>query len=474
MLFSSPAFFVFFVVYFIVHYFVPSRYRLYLIILGSTIFYAWWKIDFAWLPYFLMATAFIGGHWLDRARTPKLRRRRLTLSIIVLFLPLAFYKYTDFLYADVIGPFFGVHHGVINLPLPLGVSFVTFTLTAYLVDIHNRNFAADHRPRSVLAYVLFFPHLIAGPILRPRELIPQLEHPRTATLKRATVPLAIFSVGLVKKLVFADPMGAVVNGIYGRGTPPTAYEAWLALIGFAVQIYCDFSGYTDMAIGLAALLGVKLPNNFRQPYASRTISEVWRRWHMTLMRFLSDYVYSPISLALTRYAVKRRMGKWAMFAVSVVVPVNITFFLSGLWHGAGWNFIMFGVVTGVAITLEFAWRRARMPGVPNLLAWLLTAIVFLISLAFFRAHDLGKAVSVLSAAVSGDWEGSGAFAIDSVFPLSLIAVFALTHRFDDHRRIRLAIRYSRPEFVWVTIAFAWVLAITISQGSSGNFVYFDF
>src|SRR6185437_4576501 len=204
-------------------------------------------------------------------------RRRLlsvTATIVLLFLPLVIYKYTDFFYGQVLGPVFGWRGKVLNVALPLGVSFVTFTLTAYIIDIYRGNFPARHKPSTVLAYVLFFPHLIAGPILRPHELIPQLDQPRSARLRRIAVPVAIFTVGLVKKLVFADQIAEIVDRVFDSGqTTPGALDAVLAIYGFSVQIYCDFSGYTDMAIGLALMLGVRLPNNFLRPYGAHSLVE---------------------------------------------------------------------------------------------------------------------------------------------------------------------------------------------------------
>jgi|SRR5215472_1434485 len=474
MIFSTPVFFAFFVVYFGLHFAIPVRHRLWLIIVGSTFFYAWWKLDYLWIPFVLMGIAYFGGRWIGGEQDQGARGRRTGLMIVVLLIPLFIFKYTDFVYRDVFGPFFGIRDGLLNLSLPLGISFISFTLTAYLVDIYRDAFTSKRPPKTVLAYVLFFPHLIAGPILRPYELIPQLEQPRAATLRRFSLPLAIFTLGLVKKLVFADQLSPIVTATYAQDATVSALDASLAIIGFAVQVYCDFSGYTDMAIGLAAMLGIRLPNNFRQPYTATSISGLWRRWHMTLTRFLSDYVYLPVSMNLARFAVRRRLGKWPMFLFTVVIPVNVTFLVSGIWHGAGWNFIVFGIFTGVAMSVEFCWRRARMPPLPRALAWLLTILAFLISLCFFRAHSPGKAIDMMAASVAGSWSGIETFFAQNVFVIFLIVVFAACHRFDDHRLVKLAVRRVRAEFVWATILFGWVLAITVSQGSSGAFVYFDF
>ncbi len=474
MIFSTPVFFAFFVIYFGLHFAVPRQHRLWLIIAGSSVFYAWWKVEYLWIPFVLMGIAYFAGRWIDQAKEPDRRWRHTALAIAVLLLPLAIFKYTDFVYRDVFGPFFGIDHGLLNLKLPLGISFVSFTLTAYLVDIYREVFSADHRPKTILAYVLFFPHLIAGPILRPYELIPQLENPRAATLRNFAAPLAIFTVGLIKKLVFADQLSPVVTAAYAQDATGSSLAAWLAIIGFAVQVYCDFSGYTDMAIGLAAMLGIKLPQNFRKPYAATSISDLWRRWHMTLMRCLSDYVYLPLSMMLARYAVRRRFGKWPMFLLAVVIPVNVTFLVSGIWHGAGWNFIAFGIFTGLAMTVEFSWRRASMPKVPKAAAWGLTMLAFLVSLCFFRAHSLARAVDMMVASITGNWSAPEVFVAQNLFAIFLIVVFAATHCFDDHRLVRLAVRRTRPELTWAAIFFCWIIAIAVSQGSSGAFVYFDF
>src|SRR6202046_5411663 len=195
MLFSSPIFFAFFAIYFVLHLITPRRARILLIIVGSTVFYAWWKVSYVWLPYLLMAIAYLGVMWIEAAAEERARKQRLFVTIVALFVPLVFFKYTDFLYRDVVGPLFGIHDKILDLPLPLGVSFVTFTLTAYVVDIYRGTFQDRVSPTTLTGYVLFFPHLIAGPILRPIELIPQLHRPRRALSAHFYAGLAIFTVG---------------------------------------------------------------------------------------------------------------------------------------------------------------------------------------------------------------------------------------------------------------------------------------
>ncbi len=465
MLFSSPAFFVFFLVYFCLHLVVPLRHRVYLIIAGSAIFYAWWRIEYAWLPFALMATAYGGVLWMEQAPDAVRRKRRATVAVVILFLPLLVFKYTNFVYRDVLGPIVGWDGRLLDLPLPLGVSFVTFTLTAFIVDIYKRKYREVPGAATVLAYVLFFPHLIAGPILRPHELVPQLEHPARTRLRRVAVPIAIFTLGIVKKLVFADTIAGAVDTVYAQaGGTVSGPSALLAIYGFSVQIYCDFSGYTDMAIGLALLLGVRLPNNFLRPYTATSIIDFWRRWHITLSSWLRDYLYIP--LGGNRHGRAQEMRN-----------VIITMALGGLWHGASWTFVVWGLFhgTGVAVThaLQRAFGAAR--ALPAWLGVLITFHFVTLGWVFFRAPSLRKAFEMLAAAFGGGgWTDASAFVSANLFLVALVLIFAAFHRYDDHRRVRAMVRYLRPEILWPVVLFLWVLAITVSQGNSAKFIYFDF
>ena len=467
MLFSSQVFFLFFVIYFGLHLVVPARYRVFLIIAGSAIFYAWWKVDYAWLPFLLAATAYYGVAWMERAPDPARRKRRAAIAITVLFMPLVAFKYTNFIYRDVLGPLLDWRGSLLDLSLPLGVSFVTFTLTAYIVDVYRRRFPAGVRPSTLLAYVLFFPHLIAGPILRPRELIPQLDRPRAATLRRLAPPFALLTVGLIKKLVFADQISEVVDAIYRQGTGSVSGpSALLAIYGFSVQIYCDFSGYTDMAIGIAALLGVRLPYNFQQPYAARSIVDFWRRWHITLSFWLRDYLYIPLGGS--------RRGR-----LQETRNILITMALGGLWHGANWTFVIWGMYHGLWVACTHWVTRARRwaalgAALPHWLAVVLTFHVVAIGWVFFRAPTVGTALRMLRAPVVGRWAGASGVVSANAFALLLIVVFFLVHRFDDPRRVKAAGRFVRPEILWPVLVALWLVAITISQGSSAKFIYFDF
>jgi alginate O-acetyltransferase complex protein AlgI len=469
MLFSDPTFFLFFAVYFLAHLATPPRWRPYLIIIGSTVFYGWWRPEYVWLPYLLTVIAWIGVIGIDRATGAGQRRGRLVATLVALFLPLAVVKYAHFFAAGILGAIPGVLPLVgdlawLKIPLPLGISFVTFTLTAYVVDVYARRFPREPRVSILLAYVLFFPHLIAGPILRPHELMPQLGRWRRALDARFTLGVALFSLGLVKKLVFADTISGVIDHVYSAGAQPTNWEYLLAIYGFAMQIYCDFSGYTDMAIGLAYLVCIRLPTNFLRPYGAGSVIEFWRRWHITLSHWLRDYLYIP--LGGSRLGTERQAAN-----------LMITMTLGGLWHGANWTFVIWGFLHGLALTASHLlrpWLRSSPLALPR---WLAIAVTFhFVTLAwvFFRAPDMTTAMRVLTGPFVAPAADAGAFAAKYVFELLLLAVFLASHTYDRHARVRVAVARGHQGVVWIAIATAFVLAIALSQGSSAKFIYFDF
>ena len=467
MLFSSPVFFVFFITYFVFHRYIPSAYRIYLIIVGSTIFYAYWNPLYVWLPYYLIVVAFFGTRWLDGAGDPRSRRLRFGATIGALLAPLLFFKYTDFVYARILGPLLGVDGVVLGLPLPLGVSFIVFTMIAFVVDSHRRVYAERPPFAQALGFALFFPHLIAGPILRPHELLPQLARPRFATPSRIKLGIAIFTVGLVKKLVFADQIAPAVAAVYSAASdlPLRAWDYWLAIYGFSVQIYCDFSGYTDMAIGSAMLLGVRLPVNFRRPYCAVSVADFWRTWHITLSMWLRRYVYFP--LGSNRFGLRLQVRN-----------LMITMLLGGLWHGANWTFVIWGGVHGVALVLQHGARRLRGSlHLPDLPAWVGTLATFhfvTFTWILFRAADLSVVGRVAGGPFVASYGDAVGFARAHGLELALLGVFGLLHRFDDIARLRFAVqRLPTPILIPLLLA-AWAIAIAVSAGSSAQFIYFDF
>jgi alginate O-acetyltransferase complex protein AlgI len=467
MVFSDITFLAFFALYFPIHLFLPPQWRIYLVIVGSAVFYSWWRIDYFWLPFALALFAWAGVEWMMRTDDPAARRWRCVVVLVILFLPLAAFKYSYFFVHDVLGALPFVSLGDVSwlkVALPLAISFVTFTLTAYIVDVYRGRYSAERRLSIVLGYVLFFPHLIAGPILRPNELMPQLKQLRPALDARFTLGVALFALGLIKKLVFADTLAGPVEAIFKPGADPNAWEYLLGIYGYSVQIYCDFSGYTDMAIGLAYLLRIRLPTNFLRPYTATSFIDFWRKWHITLSHWLRDYLYIPLG--------GNRHGKTRQ-----LVNIMITMGLGGLWHGANWTFVIWGLIHGAGLGITHALRGPlRKAGIviPTALSIFVTFNLVTFAWVYFRAPDLATAHRVLAGPFTASWPPLTDFAQKYAFEIALLALFLLTHRFDRHARVRLAVQRWNAGLVWALVSLSFMLAITVSQGSSAKFIYFDF
>ncbi|MDF1848257.1 MAG: hypothetical protein P1U69_13745 [Parvibaculaceae bacterium] len=460
MIFSTPEFFLFFSVFLFLHIFCPPRFRLYLMIAASAVFYASWKIEFIWLPFFMAFVAYIATLWIEVAKNEVQKKMRLTISLIVLFTPLAIFKYFDFFYSKMLQPLTGLEEFQLKFALPLGISFMTFTLAAYVVDIAVKKFPLQRNFLQPLSFVIFFPHLIAGPILRPHELIPQFGNFLKNIKPRYYLAFGIFTLGLVKKLVFADQMAPLVEETFSGNSPENAWAYMLAFYGFSIQIYCDFSGYTDMAVGAAMMMGIRLPTNFRSPYGSASIIEFWRRWHITLSHWLRDYLY--IALGGSRRGRARHLAN-----------LLITMVLGGLWHGANWTFIIWGALHGVALVLNH-----QMRGLPiRIPRWISIFVIFhfvTFAWVFFRAPDLTTALQVLAGPFIYDWSNPGEIFQAHSFIIFLSLVFIAIHRFDNYSFVRFALKRVSGYVMVPVLATLWVLAITVSQGSSASFVYFDF
>ena len=398
MLFNSIIFIFGFVPLVLLGFFALARigHRLALawLLLASLLFYGWWNP--LWLPLMVASIAFnfcVGSALAGQAGA---RRRRvwLVLGIGVNLALLLHFKYAGFL-LDNLGALLGVQHAPAAQELPLGISFFTFTQIAFLVDVHQRK-AADLSPLRYGLFVTYFPHLIAGPILHHRELMPQFARPDVVRFdaSRLANGMTIFTLGLFKKVVLADRFAAFANPAFGAaGTQDLSFFAcWGAALSYTLQLYFDFSGYSDMAIGLALMIGIQLPQNFHSPYKARNIADFWRRWHITLSRFLRDYLYIPLG--------GNRRGPVHRYR-----NLMLTMLLGGAWHGAGWTFIVWGGLHGVYLVLHSTWRALLLRHAPTalgrdglglrLLAWALTFLAVVVAWVFFRAADMATALSLL-------------------------------------------------------------------------------
>jgi alginate O-acetyltransferase complex protein AlgI len=385
MLFNSYDYLVFFLPVTLLGFFLAGRRPVVAqvwLVLASLVFYGWWNPKHLPLLAASVAFNFVVSQML--ARPIANRRMCLALAIGANLVVLAVFKYADFLVETVSAltdvPIDGPH-----LALPLGISFFTFTQIAYLVDTYYGS-AKDSRPENYALFVSFFPHLLAGPIIHHSEMMPQFASSRNKAPQAANLAAGLFllSIGLGKKVLLADQFAPIADYGFAHAAALSPLDAWAAALAYAMQIYFDFSGYTDMALGAARMFNIHLPINFNSPYRSTSVREFWRRWHMTLSRFLRQYLYIPLG--------GNRKGE-----TSTLVNLLITFALGGLWHGAAWTFVVWGVLHGVAVAWLRIWDRFTLRaawGLPPPVAWGMTFVFVAVTWVFFRAHSLHDALSI--------------------------------------------------------------------------------
>lgn len=344
---------------------------------ASIFFYGYWNAQYIALILVSILVNFYIGMLLQNRQDKKL----LIVGILLNICLLAYYKYTNFFISN-INSLYPIDIQLLHIILPLGISFFTFQKIAYLVDSYQGKCKEKHFIDFCL-FVTFFPQLISGPIVHHQEMMPQFSDTKNKTViwSNINIGMLIFSIGLFKKTVLADTLAAWVNLHFDGQNPVTFIDAWTASISYTLQIYFDFSGYTDMAIGSAIMMNIYLPQNFNSPYRATNIKEFWERWHMTLSRWLRDYLYIPLG--------GNRAGSSRTYT-----NVLITFFLGGLWHGANWNFVIWGGMHGIATIGHKLWLMSGYK-LPRYIAWALTFLFINISWVFFRATDLAQARKIL-------------------------------------------------------------------------------
>ncbi len=456
MLFSSQAFvLVFLPIVLGLYYAAPGvRGRQLVLVLASLVFYGYWDVRF--VPALVGLTLVI---WLITRWYAATGRDGLLVGGIVLnLLVLGVCKYANFIGANVSG-LLGMGFTPFDIILPLGVSFFTFQKISYLMDLRR----GDRHIYGLLeffAFVTFFPQLIAGPIVRHNEFMPQWRSdPKGPELwENLSRGLVLFTIGFAKKAAIADTLAQIADPLFSQAAtgPVSLVEGWLAALAFALQIYFDFSGYSDMAIGLGLMFGLRLPFNFDAPYRATNIREMWRRWHMTLSRFLRDYVYIPLG--------GNRRGDLAQ-ARNVI----LTMLLGGLWHGAAWTYVIWGGLQGVALALNGAWVR-RGWRMPALLGWLLTVGFFVAAFTVFRAADLPTAWRVLRGLAGAEGVGSAHVVDGWVLVLGALAsVLGPTSQ-------ELALGRLRP-VAWAAVPAGMALAALVLLAGGrlpAEFIYFQF
>lgn len=414
--------------------------------LCSLAFYAYWNVGFLGLLIASIAMNSGFGHAISLA--PKTVRKNwwLAIGVTANICLLAYFKYLEPSLA------FLHQHALIstefdlNIILPLGISFFTFTQIGYLVDRRD-GLGEELDLIRYAAFVTFFPHLIAGPILHVRDIGPQLTNRETLKIspQMFAIGATLFVMGLAKKVLLADPLAVLVESGFSEPTHLGLVYSWLVALSYAAQLYFDFSGYSDMAVGLAAMFGIRFPANFNSPFRSRSVIEYWQRWHMTLGRYLNLLLYNPVALTITRWRVKRKLGigvkdrkRIGVFMQLVAVPTMFTMFLAGIWHGAGLQFVIFGILHGAYLIINHAWRIYR-PKSPkeerSLLAQKIiialnigiTFLAVLVGFIFFRADSASTAVDFLQTMMGGHGlrlPGPILALMEKIGPLALVVNWA--------------------------------------------------
>jgi alginate O-acetyltransferase complex protein AlgI len=459
MSFNSAVFAFFFLGFFALFTLVrwPHGFKLALVVLGSALFYATWDVRFVPLLWFTALLDFFAARQIDALTDSGVRKRWLVLSLTANLGVLAIFKYLTFLSDTAFGllGLAGVHvvPWELHVLLPAGVSFYTFQSMSYTIDVYRREIPARTNALELLAAVSFFPHLVAGPIIRAKVLLPQFDTFTPATWQQFRHGVLLAAVGLLKKTI-ADALAGPADALFSSAQP-SALEAWTGALAFAGQIYGDFSGYTDIAIGVAAMLGFVLPKNFDQPYLATSPVDFWRRWHISLSSWLRDYLYIPLG--------GNRHHRWR--------NLMLTMLLGGLWHGASWTFVAWGGYHGALLAGQHALGLTR--PAQGAVKWLARAVTFylvLLGWVLFRAATFRGALEVLRA-MHGGGEGSVfTFAATATFAavcLGLAACHVATHWFE-----RKPVSERGP---WVWPVTAAIMAMCFGLGAGGRaFIYFQF
>ncbi len=490
MLFNSYEFVFLFLPVSLAIYFLLNRKRLTVgantwLLFVSLFFYSWWNVKY--LPLILGSILFNYAVGTLLAESHEHKKKTVSRKAILAFgllsniLFLGYFKYMDFFIGNLNG-LFSTNLPLLRIVLPLGISFFTITQIAFLVDSYE-GLVKEKNLLSYALFVSFFPHLRAGPILHHKEMMPQFDALRSKVLnyKNLSLGLFLFFIGLFKKVVVADQLSSIVKAGFDLAPSLNFAEAWITSLSYTCQLYFDFSGYSDMAVGVGLMFNIVLPINFNSPYKAVNAIDFWKRWHVSLSNFITTYLYTPI----LRY--RRRIT----FANSMVA-IFAAMLISGLWHGAGWTFVIWGGMHGAALVINHLWRKRKLK-MPGLLAWFITFNFVNFSFVFFRARGWDEAMKVLK----------GMFGMNGFIPAEAYANFGLTTVFSSRfGKTVLAGIGGRNETFWFLLgallfafflknsnemtrdfkpswkAFAFVVAISfytlLNMGKVSEFLYFQF
>lgn len=468
MVFSSLIFlFLFLPVFLSVYYLTPLKGRSLIILVGSCIFYAWWRVDFLLLIMAVTCWNYLIANRILKNETDTRGLRWLQAGVVGNLIVLGIFKYFNFGVDSLNAALDASGMNTVEalrFILPIGISFHIFQCISFLIDIYRKDAAPPKRMIDFLAFMTLFPQLIAGPVLRYKDLAGQFIS-RTHTFEKFSEGAYRFMGGFAKKVLIADTVADLADKAFALPDPSMA-DAWLGALAYTVQLYFDFSGYSDMAIGLGLMMGFRFPENFNHPYISRSITEFWRRWHITLSTWLRDYLYIPLGGS--------RKG-----AVRTYINLFLTMLLGGLWHGANWTFILWGAWHGSILAIERSLKDRKAGAILSVALLPFTFLLIALGWVMFRSESVGKAVTFYKAMLGGaaleiseplSWQITGASL--SAMVIGYMLIFAVPV---IEGRYKIVFKDTKAVWVHVSVIVLFVLAVMrLSAQNYSPFLYFQF
>ena len=477
MIFNSIGFFIFFAVVLAVLYVLPAKFRWIWVLAGSIFFYAFARPGYVLVPLLITVLTYYTGIAIEQATSEKGKQKIFVAGVCFIIAILVFFKYANF-FTSTFTELFNLISGkqvsnslLINLAAPLGISYITFQAIGYLIEIKRVDEKAERHFGHFATYLLLFTKVIAGPVERAHRFLPQLKMPARLTYDNFVIGGQQMLWGLFKKIVVADRLAIYVGAVYNNYTHHSGSTLFFATVCYVFQIYADFSGYTDMALGFSKMMGYDLMQNFNRPLLGRSVTEFWRRWHISLSTWFADYFFNPIAVA------KRDWGNWAVIYASFV-----TFTVLGFWHGANWTFIAFGFLQGLILAIEILTRKQRKNMRKKIPVWLndgggilFTVAYFGLSSIFFRANSVGEALTIIKKILH--FNGPFFFESASLLMFMLAGIFYIVAH--DVKKEFFDKRFSLAQNKYWVIRngyYCLLIIIILVTGvfDGGEFIYFQF
>lgn len=467
MIFTSLDFIIFFIVLLLLLYIIKKqKIRKIIILVASYFFYGYWDYRFLSLIIFSTFLDFFIGKKLDKEQSEKKRKAYLFLSVFCNLALLGFFKYFNF-FIDTFNVAFGMKMGILNIILPVGISFYTFQTMSYTIDVYRKKLRHTDNILEFAIFIAFFPQLVAGPIVRAIDFLPQIKRDIVLTSRNFQIGLQIFLYGMIKKVLIADRLAYFVDNVYQCPQLYSSATIWFTVIAYSIQIYCDFSGYSDMAIGLARIMGFELTKNFDLPYISKSPTEFWRRWHISLSTWLKDYLYIPLG--------GNRKG-----IIRQNINLLLTMILGGLWHGASLTFVFWGFLHGLALVIHKSYKKFKSnliigkaffeSNTYKIISWLFTYVFVIICWVFFRSQTFDVAFTIIKKMFCFE------IGIKYIYTamIYILPIFTLTHIYKLIRKKDYFIFNLKTIKGLFVLIFFIMLLFYFSPSTPSPFIYFQF